>query len=61
MTQTGSYINIEADRIPFTDNVYDFVFTSFVLLEMSSLNQIQQTLNEATRVLKNRWIIYSNS
>ncbi|MDP5082994.1 MAG: class I SAM-dependent methyltransferase, partial [Rickettsiaceae bacterium] len=48
----GEYVSICNDKIPYQDNAYELVFASFVLLEMSSLEQIQKSLHEIARVLK---------
>jgi ubiquinone/menaquinone biosynthesis C-methylase UbiE len=48
----GEYVAISNDIIPYEDNSYELVFASFVLLEMSSLKQIQKVLHEISRVLK---------
>ena len=51
---SGKYVHISHAKIPCKDNTYDLVFASFVLVEMSSLEQIQEVLNEISRVLKNK-------
>jgi ubiquinone/menaquinone biosynthesis C-methylase UbiE len=50
--KTGEYLPILNDKIPFADVVFDLVFSSFVLLEMSSLQEIEKALIEINRVLK---------
>lgn len=50
----GEYVHISHAKIPYKDNVYDLVFASFVLVEISPLEQIQEVLNEISRVLKNK-------
>ena len=50
----GEYVHISHAKIPYKDSIYDLVFASFVLVEMSSLEQIQEVLNETSRVLKNK-------
>ena len=48
----GNYQSIVNSKIPHNDNAFDLVFSSFVLLEMSSLEQIEKALMEISRVLK---------
>ncbi|MEM6338644.1 MAG: class I SAM-dependent methyltransferase [Pseudomonadota bacterium] len=48
----GTYQSIVNLKIPYDNETFDLVFASFVLLEMSSLKQIEEALIEISRVLK---------
>lgn len=48
----GTYQLIINSKIPYDNETFDLVFASFVLLEMSSLEQIKKALIEINRVLK---------
>ena len=48
----GTYQSIVNSKIPYDNEIFDLVFASFVLLEMSSLEQIEKALIEISRVLK---------
>ena len=50
--KNGTYQSIINSKIPYDDEIFDLVFASFVLLEMSSLEQIEEALTEISRVLK---------
>ena len=50
--KNGTYKSIINSKIPYDDEIFDLVFASFVLLEMSSLEQIEEALTEISRVLK---------
>jgi len=50
--RTGTYQLIKNSKIPFDEKTFDLVFACFVLLEMSSLQQIENALVEINRVLK---------
>ncbi len=48
----GTYQSIVNSKIPYDNETFDLVFASFVLLEMGSLEQIEEALIEISRVLK---------
>ncbi len=48
----GDYLTITNSKIPFENTKFNLVFSSFVLLEMSSLKDIEKTMKEISRVLK---------
>lgn len=48
----GVYHQIGSGTIPFEDGEFDLVFSSFVLLEVSSLDEIERILGEMRRVLR---------
>lgn len=48
----GTYQSIVNSKIPYDNETFDLVFASFVLLEMGSLEQIEEALMEISRVLK---------
>jgi ubiquinone/menaquinone biosynthesis C-methylase UbiE len=50
--RTGTYQLIKNSKIPYDDETFSLVLASFVLLEMSSLQQIENALIEISRVLK---------
>lgn len=50
--KNGTYQSITNSKIPYDNETFDLVFASFVLLEMSSLEQIEEALIEISRVLK---------
>lgn len=50
----GLYRNIKSGELPFDDESFDLVFSSFVFLEISSLAEIEKILKEFRRVLKPR-------
>lgn len=50
--KTGTYQLIKNSKIPYDDETFNLVFASFVLLEISSLPQIEKVLIEINRVLK---------
>ena len=54
---TGEYHLIQSGMLPFEDNSFGLVFSSFVFLEVSSLDKIQQILAEMKRVLKETGVI----
>lgn len=50
--QNGFYIKLYDNKIPFLDDSFDLVFSSFVLLEISSKALIESIVREIYRVLK---------
>jgi len=48
----GEYIKIDSGKMPFEQGVYDLVFCSFVLLEISSKEELLKILKDISRVLK---------
>jgi ubiquinone/menaquinone biosynthesis C-methylase UbiE len=50
--ETGDYRLIKSERLPFNDGSFDLVFSSFVFLEVSSLDEITRIAKEMKRVLK---------
>jgi SAM-dependent methyltransferase len=48
----GSYILLYNHHIPFPHASYDFIFSSFVLFEFATKEQMQQTLQEIKRIMK---------
>lgn len=60
---SGEYKLIESGRIPYAADMFDFVFSSFVFLEVSSLEEIENIMKESKRVLKpdGRFIFITNS
>lgn len=50
--KTGTYKLIKNSKIPYDDVTFDLVFASFVLLEISTLLQVEEVLIEISRVLK---------
>lgn len=49
---TGNFQVLKNGRIPAEDEWYDFVFASWVLMEISSKEQLVATLSEVARVMK---------
>lgn len=47
---------IESGVLPYDDNSYDIVFSSFVLFEISTKNELTKIFNEIYRILKNNGI-----
>lgn len=50
--ETGEYHHIQSGQIPFEDMSFDLIFSSFVFLETSSLDEMEKILFEMKRVLK---------
>lgn len=50
--KTGTYQLMKNSKIPYDDETFGLVFASFVLLEISTLPQIEEVLIEISRVLK---------
>ena len=49
---SGEYHDIQSGKIPFEDLSFDLIFSSFVFIEISSLDEIEKILLEMKRVLK---------
>lgn len=50
--KSGRYHHIQSGQLPFEDSSFDLIFSSFVFLETSSLDEIEEILSEMKRVLK---------
>ena len=50
--RSGEYHHIQSGQIPFEDLSFDLIFSSFVFLEASSLDEIEKILFEMKRVIK---------
>jgi len=48
----GEYHHIQSGRLPFADAAFDLVFSSFVFLEVSRIEEIENILKEMKRVLR---------
>lgn len=48
----GDYRHIPSGRLPFEDSCFDLVFASYVFLEVSRLEEIENILKEIKRVLR---------
>ena len=57
LDKDGEYRLITSGNLPFDDESFDIIFSSFVFLEVSSLNEIEKILMEMKRVLKKDGII----
>lgn len=53
----GKYYIIESGILPFGDRKFDLIFSSFVFLEISTIDEISKVLFEMDRVLKDNGII----
>ena len=53
----GDYRLIKSASLPFADDMFDLVFSSFVFLEVPTLGEIVQILEEMSRVIKDDGII----
>ena len=49
---SGEYHHIHSGHLPFDDAAFDLVFSSFVFLEVSRIEEIEDILKEMKRVLK---------
>ena len=47
-----NYLHIDQNQLPFENNSFDFVFSSWVLMEFSTIISLQNSINEISRVLK---------
>lgn len=50
--RSGEYGNIPSGLLPFKDSSFDMVFSSFVFLEVSRIEEIERILREMKRVLR---------
>ena len=55
--KSGKYHLITSGKLPFEDCSFDLVFSSFVFLEVSRLQEIEEILTEMKRVLRRDGII----
>jgi len=49
---SGEYRHIPSGLLPFADSTFDLIFSSFVFLEVSRLEEIERILTEMKRVLR---------
>lgn len=54
---SGEYHHIPSGHLPFEDSSFDLVFSSFVFLEVSRIEEIESILKEMKRVLRKDGII----
>jgi SAM-dependent methyltransferase len=54
---SGEYHHIPSGHLPFQDSAFDLVFSSFVFLEVSSIEEIERILGEMKRVLRKDGVI----
>jgi ubiquinone/menaquinone biosynthesis C-methylase UbiE len=54
---SGEYHQISSGHLPFEDSTFDLVFASFVFLEMSRLEEIEEVLREMKRVLRDDGVV----
>lgn len=47
-----NYLHIDQNQLPFENNSFDFIFSSWVLMEFSTIISLQNSINEISRVLK---------
>lgn len=50
--KNGNFLHLNSANLPFEANTFDIVFNSFVLFDMSSIEQITSTFKEMKRVCK---------
>lgn len=50
--KSGEYHHLQRGQIPFEGLSFDLIFSSFVFMEVSSLDEIEKILSEMKRVLK---------
>ena len=55
--RSGEYHHIPSGHLPFEDSDFDLVFSSFVFLEVSRIQEIEGILKEMKRVLRKDGII----
>jgi ubiquinone/menaquinone biosynthesis C-methylase UbiE len=55
--RSGEYHHVPSGRLPFEDSEFDLVFSSFVFLEVSRIEEIEGILKEMKRVLRKDGII----
>jgi len=56
--QSTSYYNIQTEQVPFENESFDIVFSSFVFLEISTKTEIEKIFLEMMRVLKRDGVIF---
>jgi SAM-dependent methyltransferase len=54
---SGEYHNLPSGLLPFEDSTFDLIFSSFVFLEVSRIEEIEGILKEMKRVLRKDGII----
>lgn len=54
---SGEYQHIPSGLLPFEDSTFDLVFSSFVFLEVSRIEEIERILKEMKRVLRKDGIV----
>lgn len=54
---SGEYLHIPSGLLPFEDSSFDLIFSSFVFLEVSRIEEIEGILREMKRVLRKDGII----
>jgi SAM-dependent methyltransferase len=54
---SGEYRHIPSGLLPFEDSAFDLIFSSFVFLEVSRIEEIERILKEMKRVLRKDGII----
>lgn len=55
--ETGEYRCVPSGRLPFEDSAFDLIFASYVILEVSRIEEIENILKELKRVLRKDGII----
>ncbi|MCW3784563.1 class I SAM-dependent methyltransferase [Defluviimonas sp. CAU 1641] len=55
--EAGQYYHVPSGRLPFGDFAFDLIFASYVFLEVSRIEEIENILKELKRVLKKDGII----
>ena len=55
--RSTSYYNIRSEQLPFEDESFDIVFSSFVFLEVSTKEEIEKIFLEMMRVLRRNGVI----
>ena len=55
--RSGEYHHIPSGLLPFEDSTFDLIFSSFVFLEVSRIEEIERVLKEMKRVLRKDGII----
>lgn len=55
--RSGEYRNIPSGLLPFEDSSFDMVFSSFVFLEVSRIEEIERILKEMKRVLRKDGVV----
>ena len=54
---SGEYHHIPSGLLPFEDSTFDLIFSSFVFLEVSRIEEIERILKEMKRVLRKDGVI----